>query len=179
MVDPGNEILKENGGQISRRGFLKVVSGVFAGFITLSLSFPMIRNVAGSISRKKKKAYSKVTSLNSIPGSQPVEPSIIMTEEDAFINSTKVHQVWVVKNSETDVKVFSPICPHLGCRYNWDENQNRFVCPCHHSVFTKDGDVVSGPAPRPLDTLPKKIENNELYVLWERFKPGIPNKEVI
>ena len=172
-------MLEENAGQLSRRNFLKVISGVFAGFITLSLSFPMIKTVAGTIYKKKKRTYSKVTSLNSIPQNQPVEPSIIMTEEDAFIRNTQVHQVWVVRKSETDVKVFSPICPHLGCRYNWDDSRNLFVCPCHHSVFTKDGDVVSGPAPRPLDTLPQKIENDDLYVMWERFKPGIPGKEVI
>jgi Rieske Fe-S protein len=46
-------------------------------------------------------------------------------------------------------------------------------------VFNIDGKVISGPAPRPLDTLPKEVKNNFLYVLWERFKPGIAKKEII
>ena len=34
----------------------------------------------------------------------------------------------------------------------------------------------AGPAPRPLDTLPEKVENGELWVEWERFKLGIHEK---
>jgi menaquinol-cytochrome c reductase iron-sulfur subunit len=165
--------------QITRRRFFKILSGVFAGFITFSLSFPMMETLVGTISKKRSRSYSKVTSVNSLPENQPVEPSFTMTKEDAFIKSIVQHEVWVVKKSDSDVTVFSPICPHLGCRYQWHSERKLFICPCHHSVFTVDGDVVSGPAPRPLDTLPMKVKNNYLYVLWERFKPGISRKEII
>ena len=165
--------------QVSRRKFFKILSGIFAGFIAFSLSFPMIETLVGTIVKKKGRAYSKVTSLNSIPENEPVEPSFILTEEDAFIESNKAHEVWVIKKSDSNITVFSPICPHLGCRYQWNSSRELFICPCHHSVFNIDGKVVSGPAPRSLDTLPQKIENNYLYVLWERFKPGIERKEVI
>ncbi len=40
----------------------------------------------------------------------------------------------------------------------------------------KTGKVIGGPAPRPLDTLPYKIENGELYVQWKLYKAGIPQK---
>jgi Rieske Fe-S protein len=36
--------------------------------------------------------------------------------------------------------------------------------------------VISGPAPRPLDTLSHKIENGKLYVEWERFRVGVSGK---
>lgn len=168
-----------NTSQMSRRKFFKILSGVFAGLITFSLSFPLIETLAGTIIKKKSKSYSKVTSLNSIPENEPVEPSFVMTEEDAFIENTKAQEVWVVKKSDSNITVFSPICPHLGCRYQWNSNSELFICPCHHSVFDINGKVVSGPAPRPLDTLPKMIKDDNLYVLWERFKPGIARKELI
>ena len=44
---------------------------------------------------------------------------------------------------------FNPACTHLGCAYHWDESPNNFVCPCHASVFSIDGKVLVGPAPRP------------------------------
>jgi menaquinol-cytochrome c reductase iron-sulfur subunit len=119
-----------------------------------------------------------VAALNSIPDKRPVNLSFITTEEDAFIKNNVEHKVWTVKESDSDITVFSPICPHLGCRYQWYPDRDLFICPCHHSVFNMKGKVVSGPAPRPLDTLPKKIENDDLYVLWERFKPGITRKEI-
>jgi len=174
-----NDIESNNSSQITRRSFFKIISIAFSGFIALSMSVPMIETLVGNISKKKSKSFSKVTSLDSIPENEPVEPSIVLTEEDAFIKNTKVQEVWVTKTSDSNIKVFSPICPHLGCRYQWNSDRKLFICPCHHSVFNIDGSVVSGPSPRPLDTLPKKVENNYLYVRWERFKPGIEKKEVV
>jgi len=170
---------EDNKSQITRRNLLKVLSGVFTGFIVLTLGFPMVENLVGTITKKKKKIYSEVTSIGSIPVNTPVTYSFVITEEDAFIKTIKPHDVWTVKKSGDEITVYSPICPHLGCRYQWHPERKLFICPCHHSMFDINGKVVSGPAPRPLDTLPKKIENNHLYVLWERFKPGIAEKEVI
>lgn len=42
-------------------------------------------------------------------------------------------------------------CTHLGCAVPFDQASGQFVCPCHGSAFTKDGDVLNQPAPRPLD----------------------------
>lgn len=45
----------------------------------------------------------------------------------------------------------SSICTHLGCNIRWRKDKKIFECPCHGSVFDKDGRVISGPAPRPLE----------------------------
>jgi cytochrome b6-f complex iron-sulfur subunit len=55
-------------------------------------------------------------------------------------------------------------CTHLGCTVPWDAEQGRFVCPCHASSFDIRGDVLSPPAPRPLDTFPVRIENRVVKV---------------
>jgi cytochrome b6-f complex iron-sulfur subunit len=41
-------------------------------------------------------------------------------------------------------------CTHMGCIPNYDSSSSSFLCPCHGSVFTLEGDVVKGPAPAPL-----------------------------
>ena len=163
----------------SRRNFFKIISGVFTGFIAITLGIPMIESLVGTISKKKDKVYSKIAPINAIPIEKPVNLPFVMTVEDAFIKNIQPENVWAVKKSDSETTVFSPICPHLGCRYQWYEKEKLFICPCHHSVFNIDGKVVSGPAPRSLDTLLEKNKNNYLYALWERFKPGIPQKEII
>jgi cytochrome b6-f complex iron-sulfur subunit len=55
-------------------------------------------------------------------------------------------------------------CTHLGCTVPWIDAENRFVCPCHASSFDITGDVLSPPAPRPLDTFPVRIENDIVKV---------------
>ena len=51
-------------------------------------------------------------------------------------------------------------CPHLGCTVPWRADfdfggkKGWFRCPCHGSTFTREGGIlVSGPSPRPLDTM--------------------------
>ncbi len=170
---------KEQDKTMSRRNFFKLVSGAFTGIIVFTLGIPLVDSIVGTIKKTKNRTYSKLTSVNSIPENNPVNLPFTMTEEDAYIKNIQPENVWAVKLNEPEVTVYSPICPHLGCRYQWHPDRKLFICPCHHSIFKLDGQVVSGPAPRPLDTLPTKVKNNYLYVLWERFKPGIAKKEII
>jgi len=58
----------------------------------------------------------------------------------------------------------SRTCTHLGCSVPWDEEKNRFVCPCHGSTFSLTGEVLTAPAPRPLDIYPVRIENGIVKV---------------
>jgi cytochrome b6-f complex iron-sulfur subunit len=55
-------------------------------------------------------------------------------------------------------------CTHLGCAVPWDEAKGVFHCPCHGSVFSEVGEVMSGPAPRPLDFFPVDISSGEVWV---------------
>lgn len=88
---------------------------------------------------------------------------------------------------ESDIIVFSRICPHLGCIFNYvpDWRQvtagyggyapppNRrhalMACPCHLSIYDPadrqvPGRVLSGPAPRPPRTFLYEIRGEEIVV---------------
>ncbi len=86
---------------------------------------------------------------------------------------------FAVKLPSGDFAVYSRVCPHLGCVFNFVLNPDDvakgynfrpdgpvFACPCHLSVFDiqKEGKVVSGPAPRPPRKFVYKVENNKLVV---------------
>lgn len=43
-----------------------------------------------------------------------------------------------------------PRCPHMGCVLILNEEDNTYDCPCHGSRFTRDGELLWGPATRPL-----------------------------
>ena len=55
-------------------------------------------------------------------------------------------------------------CTHLGCTVPWVESEGQFHCPCHGSLYNKKGEVIGGPAPRPLDLFPITIDKGEVVV---------------
>lgn len=178
-----NKKNKKNG-SMTRRSFFKSATVGIGSFLTVMLGYSLIDSLVSGSKSLAKGVFSKLKPVKEIHNSySPVKlPSKIgftKTDHDAYVSLKKPEDVWVVKKSPSDITVFSPICPHLGCRYGWDTERNLFVCPCHNSVYTIEGKVVSGPAPRGLDTLPKEVEDGTLYVKYERFQVGIPEKKII
>jgi len=53
---------------------------------------------------------------------------------------------------------------HLVCVVPWNEQEDRFHCPCHGSLYNRKGEVLGGPAPRPLDVFPISQEGSSLVV---------------
>ncbi len=67
-------------------------------------------------------------------------------------------------------------CPHLGCTVPWKENEEtlppdeafaqkgEFHCPCHGSRYNRYGQIIFGPAPRPMDRFPVTIDGGKIKV---------------
>jgi menaquinol-cytochrome c reductase iron-sulfur subunit len=168
--------LEPEAAETTRRGFFKLVTGVLFFLCTIVLAIPLVGSFIGPVFRKQKGTWMKEVAVDSLPIGQPVSLKARGEKVDAYLHEAVVRQVWVIRHSDTEVTVFSPICPHLGCHFNWIPSARHFVCPCHGSVYSITGEVLGGPAPRPLDTLPWTIEKGRLRVEWERFKVGIPQK---
>lgn len=56
-------------------------------------------------------------------------------------------------------------CTHLGCTVPWRDDLGHFHCPCHSSVFNTVGEVLSGPAPRPLDLFAVEMDEEGMLIV--------------
>jgi cytochrome b6-f complex iron-sulfur subunit len=62
----------------------------------------------------------------------------------------KEQNIWIVRK-DGFLFALSTTCTHLGCTINWQENAQKFKCPCHGSGYTIAGINVEGPSQRPLE----------------------------
>ena len=162
--------------EMGRRKFLACACGVLAAPLAVVIGYPLAAALVGTIYRQSKLQFSKAPGFDSAPQGQPIKLNFAYVETDAYLRMETGEEVWVIKQSPAEATVFSPVCPHMGCRYNWQPESKKFICPCHNSVFSQTGKLESGPSPRSLDTLPHKIENGALYVQWEQFQTGVAKK---
>lgn len=61
--------------------------------------------------------------------------------------------VW--KSPAGKAHAFDASCTHMGCTVTWNNADRTWDCPCHGSMFTHDGEVIHGPAAKPLK--PKRL----------------------
>jgi cytochrome b6-f complex iron-sulfur subunit len=72
-----------------------------------------------------------------------------VTEYPLGVTIDKAHRIWIIRNDQGLYAMWAR-CTHLGCTPNWFPAETRFRCPCHGSNYTIQGDVIAGPAPKPL-----------------------------
>ena len=54
------------------------------------------------------------------------------------------------KDEHGEVHAVSAVCSHMGCLVGWNATDRTWDCPCHGSRFALSGEVIHGPATRPL-----------------------------
>lgn len=72
------------------------------------------------------------------------------------VYSVEENKSFILRDSG-GVFAMSAVCTHLGCTVKHMDAKGEFHCPCHGSVFDKDGTNIAGPAPRPLPRLDANV----------------------
>ncbi len=137
----------------SRRRFFRKLWGwlaLAAGVELAALSIPFI-----SSGRKKQSGKNAGTFTDIAPVSDIPEGSVL---------SYRSSRLYITHLKDGGFLAVSIRCTHLGCSVEWDKEKKEFLCPCHHSIFSPNGEVVNPPATRALDIYPLKIENGIIKV---------------
>jgi menaquinol-cytochrome c reductase iron-sulfur subunit len=149
---------------ISRRSFYIGAIYGFWGLIAAALGLPAVVYLFLPPKTTEQGNWVEIGDVTKLAPNAPVEMVFRRNRVDGWKIQSEKSTAWVVKRPDNEVVAFGPQCTHLGCAYHWEEGKNEFLCPCHSSLFSVDGKVVSGPAPRPLDRFETKVEGNKLLI---------------
>jgi menaquinol-cytochrome c reductase iron-sulfur subunit len=172
------------------------------GVIGLGLAIPLVTSLLpaqdastdqwSGLTPEQAAAFQKATDA-------PVKVTFNVHEVNGYLGATDTEQfVWAVKASDAQVRterpelydgadklaypvvsmgfvVFSPICPHLGCKYAWSAAQKKFLCPCHGSIYSEFGKHEAGPALRGLDPLPLRQYQGKVQITWIEYQDNNPH----
>ncbi|MDY0884410.1 FAD-dependent oxidoreductase [Dongia soli] len=75
--------------------------------------------------------------------------AIALGQGAVVVRDNEKYAVW--KDDNGDLKVLSAACTHKGCTVTWNNADQTWDCPCHGSIFDRDGSVIHGPARHPLE----------------------------
>lgn len=170
-----------------RRRFLKRASLAIQGAIAAGVAVPVLGTIAFPLDGeivKKPTGWSPLGPVSRFPVGEPVKVTIIGDSTDAWVRraGVSIGAAWVVRGDDDTFAVFSTVCPHLGCGVQWRESSAQFLCPCHGSHFSKDGErqasgEAQNPAPRGMDPLDWRVEDGQLLVRYVRYRTGVADRQ--
>jgi len=88
-----------------------------------------------------------------IPDGEPLE-----------IRDPRGRKVLLIRSADEKLMAIGTVCTHLGCAVYYRPKTKRFECPCHQGVFDREGNPISGPARRPLDSYPTEVREGKVFV---------------
>lgn len=150
--------------EINRRDFMKITIVGIGGVIAAAIGLPAIAYIAGPALKEKVGDWIRLGAVNKVELNTPTLFKTTVETQTGWVKAEEEFSGYVMTENGQDFIVMSNVCTHLGCKVRWIPDQEGFFCPCHNGVFAKDGSVVAGPPPRPLDRYEVKIEDGVLYV---------------
>jgi Rieske Fe-S protein len=142
------------------RGTIAIGGAILAGWVAPAVAYVL------SPARKRSQGTQAIAlgSTDRVELGTPTLFKANVVRTQAWESTEEEISVYVVTEDGRTFKGLSNVCTHLGCRVRYVEDENGFFCPCHNAVFSKTGDVVSGPPPAPLEEFQLSVADGQLFV---------------
>ncbi len=135
---------------MQRRSFLKLLASLLGATALGAFVYPLFRFLLPVETAASFKSLEVPESAVPLDGFK-----------DLFIGETPAI---IVHTKEKGFIALSRVCTHLGCLVNYYPEKQLFICPCHAGVYDLEGNVVSGPPPRPLSKYSVRVAGTNLVI---------------
>lgn len=151
---------------VGRRSFLATLTWLIGALISASYAIPAIAYLIAPTRQDEEQGdWLSLGSTAKVELGTPTLFKATIERQTGWISNLEEISAYVLTENGRSYVAFSNICSHLGCRVRWIEDQEQFFCPCHNGVFAKDGTVLEGPPPRPLDQFETRVVDDQIEIL--------------
>jgi cytochrome b6-f complex iron-sulfur subunit len=70
----------------------------------------------------------------------------------------------LVRAPDGTLHAYNAVCTHLECTVQYKSDTSQIWCACHNGMYDLEGNVVSGPPPRPLERLVVNLRGEDVVV---------------
>ena len=149
-----------------RRSFLTYfslasISSIFPIILTIfkpnQVSAEIVKDdISGFQSKDINKAGQKKLTGFTVVG------SVSDLDKNGYLQTKEVALVRNPTNPKQLIAV-NPKCTHQGCDVKWAAGEKKYACPCHGASFDANGEVLNGPATKPLTAYQAKIVGTQVF----------------
>jgi cytochrome b6-f complex iron-sulfur subunit len=137
---------------LTRRRFLNYVfNGGLLGLLGATL-YPIARYIYPPIASKSSVSRVLAAKLGEL------------TRNTAKIFRFGARPAILINTPAGKLKAFTAVCTHLDCTVQYDSDSSVIWCACHKGKFDLNGQVISGPPPRPLEAYQVNIQGDDVVV---------------
>jgi cytochrome b6-f complex iron-sulfur subunit len=143
---------------MDRRSFINLVG---LGAIATSLPVALAACSAKETTKVAPVAAQQATEFKSVGTLADLDKKGFLLNKE-----TAGSPVLVVRDGSDASKLIAvnPTCSHNQCIVDWKGDRKAFECPCHGAKFSAGGQLVQGPATKPLPTYVAKVEGDAVMV---------------
>ena len=134
---------------MNRRGFLKIFTSILGLGALGAFLYPLFRFLAPIEATATAK-----------PLTIPQKEIPVGAAKDLLVMGTPS----IIIHTKNGYIALSRVCTHLGCLVNYDQARQIFICPCHNGIYDLEGNVISGPPPRPLPRFAVRITDGDIVI---------------
>lgn len=161
----GEHIAADDENTLNRRRFLQISLWGLVATAAASIGGVGARFLVGNALKPRIKNEVEIGLLAKLTPGAMHRVNYSFRARDAWREVQQVGTIFVYTPDGINFQVLDGRCTHLGCIVKWKDSDNWFACPCHQGFFSQDGEVISGPPPKPLRKLETHIKNGKLYVI--------------
>ena len=112
-----------------------------------------------------------MTAMGGLAGCGPTEegPGVVEVPLESVPEGGRLRVLWgempvELTRGADGVSARSLWCTHTGCEVKWIESQEVYFCACHEGKYDIRGEVITGPPPRPLPSVPITVTDTAILI---------------